>query len=115
MPQRELRYGPTFTRDLEALSKKHPDITDTVNNILQSVTPEGSRHIGKRVAGQNDVPVYIARVPIRNMGKRRAGRMIYYRDNSKVMGLLLFTKNTKDFALPAEIKNALAAAGLLGD
>ena len=113
MPQRELRYAPTFERDLEALSKKHPDVVDTVRDILQSVAPEGSPHRGFRVTGQRGLLIFTERFPIRNMGKRGSGRIIYYRDGTTVVGLLLFAKNNKAHAPPAEITNALKAAGLL--
>lgn len=113
MPTRELRLTTDFGKDLARLAKKYPEISNSVDGVLELCARRGPAPQSMKIPGLQGLPVFKERIPIGNRGKRAGARIIYYCDTDLVIALFLFTKNAKENIAATVIKGALAAAGLV--
>ena len=112
MGRRSWSLVPFCEHALKKLSKKHPSLQQAVPALLTKIAGHGPTRICRRIQYQGGTPVFKVRVPIRGMGLRQAARLIYYCDETQVVGLFLFVKGDQENVSPKEIQDALRQAGL---
>ena len=112
MSVRRIERGDKFNRELDRLTRKHPDLPATVEDFLERYSAEGPL-THRRQPGVYGHPVFNERLPLQGKGKRGAARISVYCDDERVVALRLFTKSAKQLLAPKEIRNALRDAGLL--
>ena len=112
MGRRNWSLVPSCEHALKKLSKKHPSLQHVVPNLLTKIAGHGPTRICRRIQYQGGTPVFKVRVPIRGMGLSQAARLIYYCDETQVVGLFLFVKGDQENVPPKEILGALKQAGL---
>ena len=110
---REIRRTDAFTRDLNRLSRKHPDLINTVEDALKDYAAAGSASTSMRIPGLNKRPVFKERLPVDGKGKRGGVRLIYYCDDKLVLAIFVYTKSEQRNVHQKEIREALKAADLL--
>lgn len=111
MPNREILRSPSFERDLTRLSRKHPELPQTITETLDRYATEEppARY---RQQGVGGLSVFKERLPLRGVSKRRGARLIFYRDDERVVALFVYTKSSTSSVPEKAIRKALASAGI---
>ena len=97
----------------QALSKKHPALSEVVDVALDLYAAAGESSTSLKIPRQRGLPVFKDRLAYGNQGKSGAARIVYYCDSETVVPLLLFAKSKQEDVSPKEIRDALKSAGLL--
>lgn len=114
MPRRRIERGSKFDRDLRLLARRHPELPDTIEEVLRRYSAEGPSD-RYRQPGVGGLPVFKERLPLQGMGKRGAARIIVFCDAERIVALRLYTKADIRLLTDKEIREALRDAGLLED
>lgn len=91
MQVRRIERIQKFDRELKRLSRKHHGLTDKLETILDEIATD--RIEGKRLSGYGEHKIFKIRCGTRSMGQRKGARIIYYKDDSVILLLGIFTKN----------------------
>ncbi|MDE0392752.1 MAG: hypothetical protein OXI57_11870 [Rhodospirillales bacterium] len=111
MSKREILRAPSFERDLTRLSRRHPGLTQIITEALDRyATEEPSARY--RQQGVGGLPVFKERLPLPGVGKRRGVRLIFYRDDERVIALFAYAKSATALIPEKAIRKALASAGI---
>ena len=92
MSSREIKRAKKFEDDLKRLGKKHPGIADGVTAFLKQCAERGSPNGAVWVPGVGGLPVFKARLRLRNRGSRAGLRIICLCDSKTIKGLALYAK-----------------------
>ena len=99
MGQRTIRQTAKFGRELKKL-RKHRGLAAKVQGTLNSLANDGIPD-GDRLPGFGGLPVFKIRSGTGSIGERRGARIIYYKDDSELLALRIYLKNTEE-SIPNE-------------
>ena len=108
----KIKHADKFTNDLKQLSKKHPDICDTVTGTLKEIAHRGLEKTDHCIPGLGGHPVYKRRLGLGNKGKKGGARLIFYFTKDILMALFVYAKGSKEDVSPKEIAEALQSVEL---
>lgn len=106
MSARCIERTPRFERELTRLSRKHPSLQTTVDEALQQIVCARRVH-DDQIPGIRGYQVFKRRIPLGEKGKQKGARLIYSRDNTRVVALFLYAKAATDDIPIKEISDAL--------
>lgn len=112
MSERQLICTPSFDKQLDSLSGKHPDIYAKVTERLRECCKNGPARSGHKLRRTGGLPVFKERLAVGTAGKRGGARLIYYCDREKVVALFIFVKAARADVPSKEVQIALKAANL---
>lgn len=112
MSARKIDPTKTFLSNLKDLSKKHPDLSDAVDEALDGYAETGESSASSKIPRMKGLPVFKERLAFGNQGKRGAARIIYYCDSELVVPMFLYTKNVQAVR-EKKILDALKSADLI--
>ncbi len=105
MCQRTIERAQRFKRDLKKL-RRHRGLSSKVQDILSGlatdIIPDGDQF-----PGLGERPVFKIRCGTENMGRRKGARIIYYKDDLKLVALCIYLKNDRDNVPGKEIMAVL--------
>lgn len=103
-----------FRRELSRLNRKQRGTTEAVEAILDDIAANGLPSTAMQIPGLGGRPVFKLRIPVGRQG-RRACRLIVHYEDGTVEPLFIYAKNDRANIEPVEIREALRAAGLIGE
>lgn len=91
---RVVKYTNEFKSELKKLSRKYPGIQQEIECTLDDLANNRIAS-GDKIRNVRGNPVFKIRIRIGNMGKRKGGRIIYYKDDKELYALVLYPKNAR--------------------
>ena len=90
-----------FIQDLKRL-RRHHGLESKVNDVLNDIA-NGKIPGEKQIKDVDKKPVFKTRCGTQNMGRRNGARIIYYKDDSKLIALHIYLKNDKENISSGEV------------
>ena len=103
----------SFTNSLKQLSKKYPELRNTVEDALKQYAATGAPRSSDKIPGLDGHPVFKERLRLRDKGQRGGARIIYFCDSDRVLALFLYVKASQTDVPTKEIREALKSARVL--
>ena len=110
---REVAKTTSFTNSLKQLSKKYPELENTVEDALKQYAATGATRSSDKIPGLDGHPVFKARLRLRGKGQRGGARIIYFCSSDRVLALFLYVKADQMDVPTKEIREALKSAHVL--
>lgn len=107
MADRHIVQDPGFRKHLDKLTRRQPLLREQVEGLLGRIARDPTPH-GAKIPGQGGAPVFKVRLPLGTKGKQSGARLIYYRDEERVVALFLYSKGDVTDIPVKEIREALA-------
>ena len=107
MADRHLVHAHGFRKHLDKLARRQPPLRDEVESLLGRIARDPTPH-GAKIPGLGGEPVFKVRLPFGTKGKQSGARLIYYRDEERVVALFLYSKGEVTDIPLREIREALA-------
>ena len=104
---RRIERASTFDKTLRKLSRKHPELEETVQQALAS-NASARKPAGDQIPRLDGRPVFKERLPLGDRGKRGGARLFYYCDDDLVLALFVIVKSEQSDVTPEEINKVLA-------
>ena len=112
---RDIRRGERFGKCLKSLARKHKSAPEDVERALSQCAENGPPARADQIRNLGGLPVFKQRLRLGDKGTRGGARLIYYCDEECVVALFLYSKSDQEDIAVKELRDALAAAGLLPD
>ena len=106
MSARRVERTTRFERALTRLSRRHRSLPATVEAALQQIASAWWLR-DDRIPGVPRHQVFKRRIPLDKKGKQKGARLIYTRDNTRVVALFLYAKADAADIPIAEVRDAL--------
>ena len=109
MAERRVERTSAFESNVKRLARKHRGFAATVDDFLNTVAKRHN-HGAMKIPGLGGKPVYKARLPLADAGKRGGARIIYYRTPDLVLVLAMYAyakSDAKDIPVK-QIRDALS-------
>lgn len=106
MAERQITRTEAFESHLKRLSRKYPDFPSAVGKFLNEAAKR-KVPVGDQIPGLAGEPVYKARLPLGNKGKRGGARLIYYCSPDRVVALYAYAKSDIEDVPAKQIRDAL--------
>ncbi len=103
-----------FRRELSRLNRKQQGTTEAVEALLDDIATNGLPSTAMQIPGLGGGPIFKLRIRVGRQGKRACRLIVHYEDGA-VEPLFIYAKNDRANIEPAEIREALRAAGLIGE
>jgi len=95
MAQRTVKRAPEFDRQLKKLGKRHRRLPDIVRELFNSIATDSILD-GDTLTRLRGLPVFKIRCSTgEDKGLRSGARIIYFKNNSKLVALYIYLKSDR--------------------